>query len=95
MLLGGADPAAPRVRHHRPPRVVAKQGSTLVRWAAIEAAQKLPAGAGWLVTNRARIAEHRGRNIATVAVARKLLTLVYYGLRDGHIRALDRPQAAT
>jgi hypothetical protein len=23
-------------------------------------------------------------------VARKLLTLVYYGLRDGHIRALDK-----
>ena len=68
---------------------ITKQGSTLVRWAAIEAVQKLPASAGWLVANRARIAERRGRNIATVAVARKLLTLVYYGLRDGHIRALD------
>jgi hypothetical protein len=34
-----------------------------------------------------------GRNIATVAVARKLLTLVYYGLRDGHIRALDQVKA--
>ena len=73
---------------------ITKQGSVLVRWAAIEAVQKLPASAGWLVTNRARIAERRGRNIATVAVARKLLTLVYYGLRDGHIRALARPQAA-
>ena len=28
------------------------------------------------------------------ATARKLLTLVYYGLRDGHIRALDRAKAA-
>jgi hypothetical protein len=46
------------------------------------------------VSNRARIVERRGRNIATVAVARKLLTLVYYGLRDGHIRALARPEAA-
>jgi transposase len=72
---------------------ITKQGSTLVRWAAIEAVQKLPAGAGWLVANRARIADHRGRNIATVAVARKLLTLVYYGLRDGHIRALAQPAA--
>ena len=35
-----------------------------------------------------------GRNIATVAVARKLLTLVYCGLRDGHIRALARAEAA-
>jgi transposase len=67
---------------------ITKQGSGLVRWAAIEAAQKIPATAGWLICNRARIAERRGRNVATVAVARKLLTLVYYGLRDGHIRAL-------
>ena len=35
-----------------------------------------------------RIAERRGRNIARVAAARKLLTLVYYGLRDGEIRCL-------
>jgi transposase len=71
---------------HRGP--ITKQGSALVRWAAVEAAQKVPASAGWLVATRARIADRRGRNIATVAVARKLLTLVYYGLRDGHIRAL-------
>jgi transposase len=78
---------------HRGP--ITKQGSGLVRWAAVEAAQKIPASAGWLVSRRARIAERRGRNIATVAVARKLLTLVYYGLRDGHIRALrPAPQAA-
>jgi transposase len=67
---------------------ITKQGCGLVRWAAIEAAQKIPASAGWLVSTRARLTERRGRNIATVAVARKLLTLVYYGLRDGHIRAL-------
>ena len=42
----------------------------------------------WLVATRAEITMRRGRNIATVAVARRLLTLVYYGLRDGHIRAL-------
>ena len=35
-----------------------------------------------------RIAERRGKNKARVAVARKLLTLVYYGLRDGEIRCL-------
>jgi transposase len=76
---------------HRGP--ITKQGSGLVRWAAIEAAQKIPNSAGWLVGNRARIAERRGRNIATVAVARKLLTLIYYGLRDGHIRALATARA--
>jgi transposase len=77
---------------HRGP--ITKQGSGLVRWAAIEAAQKIPATAGWLVSSRARIAERRGRNIATVATARKLLTLVYYGLRDGRIRALATARAA-
>jgi hypothetical protein len=35
----------------------------------------------------------RGRNIAKIAAARKLLTLVYYGLRDGHIRAVAHRQA--
>jgi hypothetical protein len=37
-----------------------------------------------------RIAERRGRMIARVAAARKLLTLVFYGLRDGEIRCLCR-----
>jgi transposase len=51
--------------------------------------------ADWLTQTRTRIAERRGRNIATVAVARKLLTYVFYGLRDGRIRALEQtPKAA-
>ena len=75
---------------HRGP--ITKQGSALVRWAAVEAAQGAR-NAGWLDEARTRIAERRGRNIATVAVVRKLLTLVYYGLRDGHIRALDQAKA--
>jgi hypothetical protein len=77
---------------HRGP--ITKQGSSLVRWAAVEAAQRIPDSAGWLVANRQRLTDRRGRNIATVAVARKLLTLVYYGLRDGHIRALDQREPA-
>ena len=70
---------------HRGP--ITKQGSTLVRWAAIEACQRTPAGTK-LAADRARIIAIRGRNIGVVAPARKLLTLVYYSLRDGHIRAL-------
>ena len=35
-----------------------------------------------------RIAQRRGTAKARIAVARKLLTLVYYGLRDGEIRCL-------
>jgi hypothetical protein len=46
----------------------------------------------WLSEKHSAIAGRRGRNVATIAVARKLLTLVYYVLRDGHIRA---PQART
>ena len=76
---------------HRGP--ITKQGSTLVRWAAVEAAHG-SGHAGWLSEKRSTIAARRGRNIATVAVARKLLTLVYYGLRDGRIRALDQAKAA-
>ncbi len=70
-----------------------KQGSTLVRSAAVEAVQKTPADAGWLVARRHQLAARRGANIATVATARKLLTLVYYALRDGHVRALPPAHA--
>jgi transposase len=54
---------------------------------------ELPASAGWLVVNRARIDDRRAHNIATVAVARKLLTLVFYGRRDGHIREHARTRS--
>ena len=70
---------------------ITKQGSRLVRWAATEAVQRVRRGP--LAATRARIGERRGRGIGTVAAARQLLTLVYYGLRDGHIRVLDRPAA--
>jgi transposase len=70
---------------HRGP--ITKQGSRLVRWAAIEAIQLTRSGTK-LSADKARIIQQRGRNIGKVAAARKLLTLVYYGLRDGHIRSL-------
>ena len=66
-----------------------KQGSKLLRWAAIEAVA-LIRGNPKLRADYERIAERRGRQIARVAAARKLLTLVYYGLRDGEIRCLAR-----
>ncbi len=65
---------------------ITRQGSRLVRWAAVEAAQKT---GDFLKRDFRRIAERRNnRKIARVAVARKILTLVYYGLRDGEIRCL-------
>lgn len=65
---------------------ITKQGSRLVRWAAIEAAQRHH---GHLADTFTRIAERRdSTKIARVAVARRILTLAYYGLRDGEIRCL-------
>ncbi len=66
---------------------ITKQGSTLVRWAAVEAVQRI-GGHTRLGQVRDRIGERRGRNIGVVAAARELITLVFYGLRDHHIRCL-------
>ena len=71
---------------------ITKQGSRLVRWAAVEAIQRV-SGHTRLGQHRDRVAARRGRNIGVVAAARELLTLVFYGLRDHHIRALDTPAA--
>ena len=73
---------------------ITKMGSRLVRWAALEAIVRYHGGA-WLQKDFHRIADRRGKNKARVAVARKLLTLVFYGLRDGEIRCLsDRGRAS-
>src|SRR6266536_4956703 len=72
---------------------VTKQGSRLLRWALIEAIQRIPRESV-IGSVKAGIVDRRGkeaRNIAKVAAARRLLTLVYYGLRDGQIRCLSRP----
>jgi transposase len=74
---------------------ITKQGSTLVRWAAIEAVGNYRAkGNEKLRADYKRIAERRGKYKARVAVARKLLTLVFYALRDGEVRCLNAPVAA-
>lgn len=70
---------------------ITKQGNRLVRWAAVEAVQRVYGGA--VGATRSRLTARRGANIAKVAAARKLLTLVYYGLRDGHIRCLTQAPA--
>ncbi len=66
---------------------ITKQGSRLVRWAAVEAISRNHGG-DKIKADYRRIAERRGRNIGRVAAARKVLTLIYYGLRDGEIRCL-------
>lgn len=85
-------------RHHESDTTVrrgriTKQGSRLVRWAAVEAA-KVPRSHSWLKSDYRRIAARRGVKIAAVAVGRKILTLVFYGLRDGEIRCLADQDAA-
>ena len=72
---------------------ITKQGATLVRWAAVEAVQRLP-GHTLLGQTRDRVAARRGRNIGIVAAARQLIGLVFYGLRDHHIHCLRTPATA-
>lgn len=69
---------------------ISRQGSPALRWALVEAAQKITTGSGPLRDQFERIAKRRGRKIAKVAIARQILTLSYYGLRDGEIRCLAR-----
>jgi transposase len=71
---------------------VTKQGSRMLRWAIIEAIQRVPRDSV-IGSVKEAIIGRRGkeaRNIAKVAAARRLLTLVFYGLRDGQIRCLSR-----
>jgi transposase len=61
---------------------ISRQGSTALRWALVEAAQKTTLSGGPLREAFERIAKRRGRMIAKVAIARRILTLCYYGLRE-------------
>jgi transposase len=68
---------------------ITKAGNHLTRWAAIQAAHRAN---GYLADWRHALADRRGnKHVATTAAARKIVHLVYYGMRDGHIRALACP----
>ena len=64
---------------------ISAMGSTAPRWALVEAAQKTSQGGGPLRDSFERIAKRRGRQIAKAAIARKILTLRFYELRDGDV----------
>lgn len=69
---------------------ITKQGSRLVRWAAVESVKRV--GARTRVgALRDRVAARRGANIGAVAAARQQVEYVFYALRDGHVRALQHP----
>ena len=88
----GMTPKPPRVRHQGAARL---DHQTRVAGCCAgrrsRRSQKNHAG-GDIKDAYRRIAERRGRNIAKVAAGRKVLTLVYYGLRDGEIRCLAQAQ---
>ena len=67
---------------------ITKQGSKLVRWAAVEAVTRRRQS-DKLARDFVRIANRRGAKIARVAAARKVIGLIYWGMRDGEIRCLD------
>jgi transposase len=69
---------------------ITKQGCKLVRWAAVEAVQRVGPHTT-LGQIRDQVGTRRGRNIGVVAAARELTELVFYGMRDGEIRRLSPP----
>jgi transposase len=75
---------------------ITKQGSPILRWALVEAIQHQPGGSPPREL-KDRIVARRGKeakNIAKAAAARKLLTCVFYAMRDGQVRSLAARRAA-
>ena len=75
---------------------ITKQGSPILRWAMVEAIQHQPAASPPREL-KDRITARRGeeaKNIAKTAAARKLLTCVFYAMRDGEVRSLAAPARA-
>jgi transposase len=72
---------------------ITKHGSRLLRWAMIEGISRYHGGPR-LAADYHRLADRRGKNKARVAIARRVLTLAYYGLRDGEIRCLNEQREA-
>ncbi|SFO37263.1 hypothetical protein SAMN05216207_104837 [Pseudonocardia ammonioxydans] len=73
---------------------ITEQGSRLARWAATEVVQRVP---GHIRLGQIRDhvgARHNNHNIGVLAAARQLTELVFYGLRDHHIRCLPHPAPA-
>jgi len=66
-----------KIRHGH----ISKQGSAWVRWTLVEAAQVARARPPFTRTY-AQIAQRRGKHIATVAIARKLLARCFYVLKE-------------
>jgi hypothetical protein len=93
VLLGGARPPSPGVGHQGGAGQHHQDGLASGALGGAGGGGPLPRGT-WLHEDFCGIAERRGKKKARVAVAHKMLTLVYCGLRDGEIRCLRDRQAA-
>ena len=84
-----AHPTTSRVRHHDQAGTDHQAGQQA---GALGGDRSRPTAASRLAAaqRREQLAERRNnRKIAKVAIARRIITLTYYGLRDGHIRCLE------
>ena len=70
---------------------ISKQGSAGARWALVEPAWVVAAAPGPLHAFAERVRTRRGANIATVAVARKLVVLFWHMLTKNEEYAFGRP----
>jgi transposase len=64
------------VRHGR----ITKEGSSWLRWIMVNAAQRAPCSSPRLARFFERVMQRRGRKTARVALAREMLSIVYYML---------------
>jgi transposase len=71
---------------------ITNPGSRLIRWAAVESVKRL-GPTSTVGAYKKQVADRRGKNIGTVAAARKQIEFVFYALRDHHVRALHPPAA--
>src|SRR3989442_7318787 len=77
----GLTPTERSSDEHTPRGHISKQGSRWLRWVMVEAASR-PVHHPTLRRFEEAIARRRGKKIARVALARRLLTLSFYALRD-------------
>jgi hypothetical protein len=72
---------------------ISKEGSVWLRWVLCEAAQSAKRHPDFAATFQ-RIAQRRGKKIATTAIARKLITRAWHLLTDAGHAAAPQPAAS-
>lgn len=78
-----------KVKYHGP---ITKQGNKFIRWILIEASQRTMKQDPGLAAFYRRLSFKKGKNSATVAVARKLLTYIYQVLKKRESYKLHQSQ---